>query len=101
MSGIPASRDVTSSREVEVLRYNTTRDKAKPEPRQLSQQAASSLRKNEPEVSAQLQSLLPDNQAPQANDSVRVSSTLGKAASSGMLTKEEALAIYQKIAAFL
>jgi len=45
--------------------------------------------------------LLPDNQQQQANDTVRVSSTLGKAASSGMLTKEEALAIYQKIAAFL
>lgn len=36
-----------------------------------------------------------------ANDSVRVSSTLGKAASSGLLTKDEAMAIYQKIAAFL
>jgi hypothetical protein len=35
------------------------------------------------------------------NDSVRVSSTLGKAASSGILSREDALAIYQKIAAML
>ncbi len=37
----------------------------------------------------------------QQSDSVRVSSTLGKAASSGLLTREEALAIYQKIANML
>lgn len=37
----------------------------------------------------------------QQNDSVRVSSTLGKAASSGLLTRDEALAIYQKIANML
>ncbi len=35
------------------------------------------------------------------NDSVRVSSTLGKATSSGVLSREDALAIYQKIAAML
>ncbi|MDZ7871482.1 MAG: hypothetical protein U5L02_20200 [Rheinheimera sp.] len=34
-------------------------------------------------------------------DSVRVSSTIGKAASSGMLTRDEAVAIYQKIANML
>jgi len=37
----------------------------------------------------------------QSSDSVRVSSTIGKAASSGMLTKDEAVAIYQKIANML
>ena len=37
----------------------------------------------------------------QQSDSVRVSSTLGKAASSGLLTRDEALAIYQKIANML
>lgn len=36
-----------------------------------------------------------------AADSVRVSSSIGKAASSGQLTREEALAIYQKIAKLL
>jgi len=36
-----------------------------------------------------------------ARDSVRVSSSLGKAASKGQLTKAEALAIYEKIASFL
>ncbi len=35
------------------------------------------------------------------NDSVKVSSTIGKAASSGQLSREEALAIYQKIASLL
>ena len=35
------------------------------------------------------------------NDAVRVSSTIGKAASSGQLSREEALAIYQKIASLL
>ena len=35
------------------------------------------------------------------NDSVRVSSSIGKAASSGQLSREEALAIYQKIASLL
>lgn len=101
MMVFPASRDVTSSSESQVLRYSTARDKVNPDQRQLSQQAATSLRNGAPEISTQLQSLLPDNQQQQANDTVRVSSTLGKAASSGMLTKEEALAIYQKIAAFL
>ncbi len=37
----------------------------------------------------------------QQSDSVRVSSTLGKAASSGLLTRDEALASYQKIANML
>lgn len=36
-----------------------------------------------------------------AMDSVRVSSTIGKAASSGMLTRDEAVAIYKKIAGML
>lgn len=39
--------------------------------------------------------------AEQMSDSVRVSSTLGKAASSGLLTRDEAVAIYQKIANML
>jgi hypothetical protein len=39
--------------------------------------------------------------AEQSSDSVRVSSTIGKAASSGMLTRDEAVAIYQKIANML
>ncbi len=44
---------------------------------------------------------LPPTVSEQSNDSVRVSSTIGKAASSGMLTRDEAVAIYQKIAAML
>ncbi|TXH95172.1 MAG: hypothetical protein E6Q75_10810 [Rheinheimera sp.] len=45
---------------------------------------------------------LPENTTTeQQSDSVRVSSTLGKAASSGLLTRDEALAIYQKIANML
>ena len=36
-----------------------------------------------------------------SSDSIRVSSTIGKAASSGMLTRDEAVAIYQKIANML
>ncbi len=35
------------------------------------------------------------------NDSVKVSSSIGRAASSGQLSREEALAIYQKIASLL
>lgn len=47
-------------------------------------------------------SALPEKTATdQQSDSVRVSSTLGKAASSGLLTRDEALAIYQKIANML
>ena len=39
---------------------------------------------------------------PQAgNDSVRVSSSIGRAASAGQLSREEAVAIYQKIADLL
>lgn len=34
-------------------------------------------------------------------DSVKVSSTIGRAASSGQLSREEAVAIYQKIASLL
>lgn len=41
------------------------------------------------------------NNTQQKNDAVRVSSTIGKAASSGQLSREEALAIYQKIASLL
>lgn len=45
---------------------------------------------------------LPDNTPTEPqNDSIRVSSTLGKAASSGLLTRDEAVAIYQKIADML
>jgi hypothetical protein len=98
---VPASREITASRDAQALRYSTAREKAEPDPRQLGQQAATTLLNKTPDVSSQRQNLLLDNQQPQANDTVRVSSTLGKAASSGMLTKEEALAIYQKIAAFL
>lgn len=35
------------------------------------------------------------------NDSVRVSSSIGRAASSGQLSRQEALAIYQQIASLL
>jgi hypothetical protein len=35
------------------------------------------------------------------NDSVKVSSTIGRAASSGQLSRDEAVAIYQKIANLL
>lgn len=98
---VPASREITASSDAQALRYSTAREKAAPDARQLGQQAATSLLNKTPDLSSQPQTLLPDNQQQQANDTVRVSSTLGKAASSGMLTKEEALAIYQKIAAFL
>lgn len=37
----------------------------------------------------------------QAQESVKVSSSIGKAAAKGQLTREEALAIYEKIASFL
>lgn len=97
---VPASREITASSDAQALRYTTAREKAAPDARQLGQQAATTLLNKTPDISSQ-QTLLPDAQPQQANDTVRVSSTLGKAASSGMLTKEEALAIYQKIAAFL
>lgn len=48
-----------------------------------------------------LQNLPEQTTTEQQSDSVRVSSTLGKAASSGLLTRDEALAIYQKIANML
>lgn len=38
---------------------------------------------------------------PVAEESVKVSSSIGKAASKGQLTKAEAMAIYEKIASFL
>ena len=38
---------------------------------------------------------------PAAEESVKVSSSIGKAASKGQLTKAEAMAIYEKIASFL
>ncbi len=97
----PASRDITASSDTQALRYSTAREKAVADPRQLGQQAATNLRQQAPDISSQQQTLLSDSPQQQANDTVRVSSSLGKAASSGMLTKEEALAIYQKIAAFL
>jgi hypothetical protein len=57
------------------------------------------------QASTQSASLNNDNNtvktADTASDSVRVSSTIGKAASSGMLTRDEAVAIYQKIAGML
>ncbi len=49
----------------------------------------------------QLSTLPETPSADPSNDSVRVSSTIGKAASSGMLTRDEAVAIYQKIATML
>lgn len=49
----------------------------------------------------QLSALPETPSANPSNDSVRVSSTIGKAASSGMLTRDEAVAIYQKIANML
>lgn len=42
-----------------------------------------------------------DEQQVEKNDSVKVSSTIGRAASSGQLSREEAVAIYQKIATLL
>lgn len=42
-----------------------------------------------------------DEQEVEKNDSVKVSSTIGRAASSGQLSREEAVAIYQKIATLL
>lgn len=42
-----------------------------------------------------------DEQKIETNDSVKVSSTIGRAASSGQLSREEAVAIYQKIASLL
>lgn len=42
-----------------------------------------------------------DEQKTESNDSVKVSSTIGRAASSGQLSREEAVAIYQKIASLL
>lgn len=42
-----------------------------------------------------------DEQKTTNNDSVKVSSTIGRAASSGQLSREEAVAIYQKIASLL
>lgn len=53
---------------------------------------------------AELLSAPNDNkkELPQAgNDSVRVSSSIGRAASAGQLSREEAVAIYQKIADLL
>lgn len=49
----------------------------------------------------ELKNLPAATSAEPSSDSVRVSSTIGKAASSGMLTRDEALAIYQKIANML
>ena len=43
----------------------------------------------------------PPNEDVSKNDSVKVSSSIGRAASSGQLSREEALAIYQKIASLL
>ncbi len=43
----------------------------------------------------------PNGTAEQAQESVKVSSSIGKAAAKGQLTREEALAIYEKIASFL
>ena len=42
-----------------------------------------------------------DEQKTTNNDSVKVSSTIGRAATSGQLSREEAVAIYQKIASLL
>lgn len=42
-----------------------------------------------------------ENQTEPTKDSVKVSSTIGRAASSGQLSREEAVAIYQKIASLL
>lgn len=42
-----------------------------------------------------------NEQEVEKNDSVKVSSTIGRAASSGQLSREEAVAIYQKIATLL
>ncbi|HAT42206.1 MAG TPA: hypothetical protein DCS87_10880 [Rheinheimera sp.] len=39
--------------------------------------------------------------APAAEESVKVSSSIGKAAAKGQLTRAEAMAIYEKIASFL
>jgi hypothetical protein len=42
-----------------------------------------------------------DEQKTTNSDSVKVSSTIGRAATSGQLSREEAVAIYQKIASLL
>jgi hypothetical protein len=66
---------------------------------QLRQQV---LQQADPSQQQNILKTLPDpTPAEQQSDSVRVSSTLGKAASSGLLTRDEAVAIYQKIANML
>lgn len=89
-------------RDPTALRETTAADKSEPSLRQLNQQTAKRLASTVSEsTAAQTTAMISAPATEPTNDSVRVSSTLGKAASSGRLTKEEAMAIYQKIAAFL
>lgn len=67
--------------------------------RQLTTAATVDQQQSELKQSSQLTPAAPA--AEFASESVRVSSTIGKAASSGMLTRDEAVAIYQKIAGML
>jgi hypothetical protein len=53
---------------------------------------------NQSQIQSQNQSQTEDSSK---NDSVKVSSSIGRAASSGQLSRAEALAIYQKIASLL
>jgi hypothetical protein len=88
-------------RDPTALPETTAADKSAPSLRQLTQQTAKHLVSTVSQSTAAQTSAMISAPAEPTNDSVRVSSTLGKAASSGRLTKEEAMAIYQKIAAFL
>lgn len=89
-------------RETGALRESASADNTSTSLRQLTQQTAKSLVNNvSTSTLSQTAAMISDPATEPANDSVRVSTTIGKAASSGRLTKEEALAIYQKIAAYL
>ena len=67
--------------------------------RELTTTAVVDQQRTELQQSRQLDNPAASTELP--GDSVRVSSTIGKAASSGMLTRDEAVAIYQKIAGML
>ncbi len=99
-----SSQAVYIQRDSTALRETTTADQSASSLRQLTQQSAKHLISPISEAETSQTASMLSASAPTTeptNDSVRVTSTLGKAASSGRLTKEEAMAIYQKIAAFL
>jgi hypothetical protein len=66
--------------------------------RQVTRQAELAQQQNQQQIQQQLSA--PPVAEP-ARDSIRVSSSIGKSASSGMLTRDEAVAIYQQIAEML